>query len=61
MTIKELRDKTGMSQSQFAKATGIPKGTIQHWEQGIRTPGKYMESLIEKALRYDGFITGEKK
>lgn len=36
--IKEIRAKTGLSQSQFAKKLNISPKTLQNWEQGIRTP-----------------------
>src|SRR5438128_2563699 len=36
--IRELREKAGMSQSQLAKASGIPTTTIQGYEQGRREP-----------------------
>ena len=38
MEIKELRAKTGMSQSQFAKYFGISFRSLQGWERGIRPP-----------------------
>ena len=52
MTIKELRESTGLSQSQFAEKFHIPVGTLQHWEQGVRKPPEYvvymLSILIEK-------------
>ena len=56
MTIKELRTKTGLSQSKFSMLTGIPVTNIQHWEQGVSTPPDYVISLLEKVLRYEGKI-----
>ena len=34
--LKEIRESRGMSQTDLAKATGIPKRMIQAYEQGYR-------------------------
>lgn len=36
--IKEIRVKTGLSQTQFAQKLNISPKTLRNWEQGIRTP-----------------------
>lgn len=46
-SIKELREKTGLSQHKFADFTGIPFYNIQNWEQGRRTPPDYIIKLLE--------------
>ena len=56
MTVKEIREKTGLSQSQFAKVTGIPLSSLQHWEHGYSKPPKYVLPMLEKALKYDKLI-----
>lgn len=56
MTIYEIRIKTGLSQSQFAKYLNIPVSTIQHWEQGVRMPREYVVELIERLLKAEGII-----
>lgn len=33
--LKAMREASGMSQSQFAKKTGIHYRTLQHYEQGV--------------------------
>lgn len=53
MIIKEIRVKTNLSQTDFAKLTGIPLRTIQAWEQGTRKPPEYVPGLIYKALKYE--------
>lgn len=45
--IKQIREKTGLSQSQFAKKYDIPLKTLQHWEIGTSTPTDYLVKLIE--------------
>jgi putative transcriptional regulator len=36
--VKAIREKIGMSQSEFASAFGISLGTLRHWERGDRKP-----------------------
>ncbi|MCR4781709.1 MAG: helix-turn-helix domain-containing protein [Lachnospiraceae bacterium] len=50
MNIKEIRLKTGLSQSQFAKKYHIPVGTLQHWEQGVRKPPEYVVYMLNLLL-----------
>ena len=49
-SIKELRIRTGMSQSQFADYFHIPKQTLQNWEQDRRECPQYLLELIEYKL-----------
>jgi len=56
MAIKELRSKTGLSQSQFAKVVNVPVSTLRHWEQGDSQPPTYVLVWLEKALKYDKLI-----
>ncbi|MEE3344348.1 MAG: helix-turn-helix domain-containing protein [Bacilli bacterium] len=56
MTIKEMREKTGLSQAKFGKLLDIPTINISRWEQGISKPPKYVETLIEKVLRNIGLL-----
>ena len=56
MSIKEMREKTGLSQSKFAKILDIPTINISRWEQGVSKPPKYVEKLIEKNLKAHRFI-----
>lgn len=48
--IKKIRIELGLSQSEFAKKTGIKLKTLQFWEQGRRNPGVKNLTLIAKAL-----------
>ena len=36
--VKALRARLKMSQDRFARAFGLPKRTVQDWEQGRRQP-----------------------
>ena len=44
--IKELRKKTGLSQSKFAAKFEIPVRTLQQWEQGISAPPEYVVRMM---------------
>lgn len=54
MTIKELRESTGLSQSQFAEKFHIPVGTLQHWEQGVRKPPEYVLYMLYELTKEKG-------
>lgn len=56
MTIKELRLKTNMSQSEFAAYLNIPIANIQHWEQGYRNPPAYVLDLVKRIIENDGYL-----
>ena len=53
MTVKELRIKTGLSQSKFAEKFHINKGTLANWEQGIRNPPEHVLYMIETILKHE--------
>lgn len=53
MDIKNLREKTGMSQVEFAKTYSIPVKTLQHWEAERRKPAPYLILLLERAVEED--------
>ena len=51
MTIKEMRQKTYLSQNKFAKLLDIPVANIAKWEQGVSAPPEYVVKLIEFYLK----------
>lgn len=53
MTVLECRKMTNMSQSKFANYIGVPISTLQHWEQGYRTPPKYVVDLIHRVIKLE--------
>lgn len=55
MTVKDLRDETGLSQQELADATGIPKDRIGKWEQGKGKP------KVEDQKKLDAFYSKYKK
>ncbi len=57
--IKALRKRLGLTQEQFAQKVGVTYSTVNHWENGKRTPQPFLvRRLIE--LR-DELAAGEKK
>ena len=36
--LQRLRQAAGLSQSQLARAAGVPPGSLKNWEQGRRLP-----------------------
>jgi DNA-binding transcriptional regulator YiaG len=36
--VTAVRTQADMTQAEFAGHTGIPIGTLRHWEQGMSTP-----------------------
>ena len=44
--IKEVREKTGLSQSEFAARLHISPRTLQNWEQGRRYPTGPAATLV---------------
>ncbi|MBQ9306242.1 DNA-binding transcriptional regulator [Butyrivibrio sp.] len=56
MTILELRQKTGLSQSQFAKRFHLNVRTVQTWEQGTRKTPDYVIWLITRVIELEEII-----
>jgi putative transcriptional regulator len=52
ITIKKLRGRTRLSQSQFAVLLGVELSTLRNWEQGRREPTGPARALL-RAIRND--------
>lgn len=60
MSIRELREYTGLSQNKFAAMFGIPAATVKDWEYGRRNPPNYVVNMIKTILEYkDEFLQKE--
>lgn len=46
------RAASGMSQAEFARATGVSVRTLQEWEQGRKTPSGAAQSLLKLVSRH---------
>ena len=44
--IRAVRERSGMTEQQFAKTFGIGLGTLQKWERGERRPSGAAKSLL---------------
>ena len=49
--VAAIRDRFGVSQSQFAELMGISVGTLRNWEQRRRDPEGPASVLLEVAYR----------
>lgn len=53
--IKEIREKTGLSQAKFAKKYHITKKSILNWEQGCTVPPEYAKSIIPRLVELEPY------
>lgn len=56
MTILELRQKTGLSQSKFANRFHLNVRTVQQWEQGTRKTPDYVIWLIARVIELEELL-----
>lgn len=49
-SIRELRDRTGETQREFAERYHIPLSTLKKWEQGSASPPPYVLRLIAETI-----------
>lgn len=50
MTIKEICEKYGFSQTGLARRFDIPLRTVQDWYAGRRTPPSYVVNMMVELL-----------
>lgn len=53
MTIREIRELSGLSRAEFSRLYNIPKRTLEDWDAGIRKPPIYVVELLERVVRLD--------
>ena len=51
-SISGIRERTGLSQSQFAQLPGDSVRTLQDWEQGRRAPSGAARTLLLVAAKH---------
>lgn len=56
MTFKELRERSGMSRTQFAEYFDIPYRSIQNWELGLRECPDYLLKLMYYKLEKENIL-----
>lgn len=59
MTIKEMRQRTGMTQETISQRLSIPRRTWQDWERGVRTCPQYLLNLIGYYLKNENLFKPE--
>ena len=52
LKVKQIRQKTGLSQAKFSKLIDVNLGTLRNWEQGRREPTGPARALL-KAISND--------
>lgn len=60
-TIKEIRQRTGLSRQKFCEPLNIPVGTLRNWEQGIRECPPYLVELIAFRVDHDPVFRKQNK
>jgi putative transcriptional regulator len=50
-SVANIREATGLSQARFAQLLGVPRRTLQEWEQGRRAPSGAARTLLLIAHR----------
>lgn len=61
ISLKQLRERTGMNRRQFADYFGIPYRTLQEWELGGRRVPDYLLRLMEYKVRIEGLEKKENR
>lgn len=51
MSIREIRQATGLTQAEFAEKFHIPKRSIENWEMGERKCPEYVNYLLQKVIK----------
>ena len=49
--VSAIRERTGLSQSRFARLLGVSVRTLQEWEQGRRAPSGAARTLLAVAQK----------
>ena len=49
LTIRDIRQHTGLSQAAFAMRYCIPTRTLEDWERGVRSCPSYLRLLLAQA------------
>jgi putative transcriptional regulator len=47
IVVADVRERTGLSQTRFARLIGVSKRTLENWEQGRRSPTGPARALLK--------------
>ena len=56
--VRQLRERMGMTQEQFAQAVGVTFSTVNQWENGRRRPQPF---LVKRLIDMEAEISQKKK
>ena len=59
-TVRELRNRTGLTQKEFSDKYNIPFGTIVDWDFGRIKPKTYVLNLLERFVMEDEIVDFKK-
>lgn len=51
--VKQIRARTGLSQTAFGEVYSIPMRTIQNWENGVTEAPDYVVQLLTRVVWED--------
>lgn len=54
--VKSIREKTGMTQAQFAARCRVSVNTLRHWERGDRQPRGTAMVLLQLVERHPQWV-----
>ena len=49
--VKELRQKLGLTQAEFAVKLGVAEYTVRRWECGASKPSRMARKLLEEIVK----------
>ena len=61
VSIKELRESTGMNRKEFCEYFQIPYRTVTDWERGERHAPDYVIRLLAYHIQMEGLIREKKE
>ena len=56
LSIRELRELTGLSQDKFAKKYHLSPNTLRNWEQGKRPTPEWYLWILNEFMKYEGYF-----
>mgnify|MGYP003588935260 CR=1 FL=1 len=56
--VRQLRERMGMTQEQFAQAVGVTFSTVNQWENGRRRPQPF---LVKRLIDMEAELSQKKK
>lgn len=61
MSIRELKERAGMTTAQLSEFSGIPVRTLENWLCGHRKPPDYVVQLLHYKIVAEGIVPHEER